>query len=480
MEKEEDRKIIHSRKMKINQFLKTTPKSRNLRVGLTAVILLSTACVATSFFSLSKRLGSMSPDFISSAEISARETGSPQEVVEVFQPASLPDPDIGLAEWDGSGRVTILVMGLDFRDWSSGDGPARTDTMMLLTLDPLSNTAGMLSIPRDLWVSIPGFENGRINTAYFLGEAHQVPGGGPALAVKTVEGLLGVTINYYAQIDFSAFVQFIDEIGGIKIDVPERIKIDPIVGDPIFLKPERQTLYGELALAYARARNSEAGDLDRALRQQQVILGIRDRMLSPEAMALMISKAPTLYAQLVAGIHTNLELDEIIKLALLAQKVPDENIERESIEIQQVLLAESPDDQKILIPLPDKIRQLRDEVFLSSSGTLGPLAPGSQQERMAAEGASVRLLNGSQIEGLALRTQSFIQTHGANIIEVASGEYTPNTRIVDYTGNPHTVRYLIELFGISPGNYSLNYDPNSPLDVAVILGVDWGSSNPLP
>jgi LCP family protein required for cell wall assembly len=176
--------------------------------------------------------------------------------------------------------------------------------MMLLTLDPLSNTAGMLSIPRDLWVSIPGFDNGRINTAYFLGEAYNLPGGGPGMAVKTVESVLGVSINYYAQVDFGAFIRFVDELGGVKIDVPDKIKIDPIVGDPEYLKPGRQTLFGELALAYARARNTPNGDLDRAIRQQQVIFGIRERLLKPESLTELISKAPNLYAEIAGGISS--------------------------------------------------------------------------------------------------------------------------------------------------------------------------------
>ena len=73
--------------------------------------------------------------------------------------------------WEGGERVTVLLMGLDYRDWEKGEGPPRTDTMILLTLDPVTETAGMMNIPRDLWVSIPGFDYGRINTAYPLGEA---------------------------------------------------------------------------------------------------------------------------------------------------------------------------------------------------------------------------------------------------------------------------------------------------------------------
>ena len=118
-------------------------------------------------------------------------------------------------------------MGLDYRDWE-GEGPSRTDTMMLLTLDPVSRTAGMLSIPRDLWVNVPGYDYGKINTAYYLGELYNLPGGGPGLAEQTVNELLGVDINYYAQIDFSAFENFIDQIGGIDVEVPYELTVDPI------------------------------------------------------------------------------------------------------------------------------------------------------------------------------------------------------------------------------------------------------------
>src|SRR3972149_11674817 len=138
--------------------------------------------------------------------------------VELQDEGPKPDP------WEGRTRVTILVMGLDYRDWEAGD-PPRSDTMVLFTLDPLTNTAGMLSIPRDMWVNIPGHDYAKINTAYFLGEAENLPGGGPGLAVETVQQFLGVPINYYAQVDFNAFVRFIDELGGVNITVEEPMTI---------------------------------------------------------------------------------------------------------------------------------------------------------------------------------------------------------------------------------------------------------------
>src|SRR5574341_355964 len=120
--------------------------------------------------------------------------------------------------WTGTDRVTVLVMGIDRRQ-SDTDTAYRTDTMMLLSVDPVAKTAVMLSIPRDLWVEIPGYDTNTINTANFTGDAYQYPGGGPALAVKTVEHNLGVTVNYYVRLDFTAFETFVDALGGIDIDV---------------------------------------------------------------------------------------------------------------------------------------------------------------------------------------------------------------------------------------------------------------------
>jgi len=95
--------------------------------------------------------------------------------------------------WDGNSRVNILLMGLDYSTERevTEPGPPKTDTMILVTIDPLSKTVGMLSIRRDLWVQIPGYDYNKINMAYFYGVADQLPGGGPALAMKTVEQFPG-------------------------------------------------------------------------------------------------------------------------------------------------------------------------------------------------------------------------------------------------------------------------------------------------
>ena len=267
--------------------------------------------------------------------------------------------------WDGASRVNVLVMGLDYNDWRAGEGPPRTDTMILFTIDPVKKTAGMLSIPRDLWVSVPGYGYYKINQAYQLGEINKLPGGGPELSMKTVEHLLGVPIQYYAQIDFEAFVRFIDEIGGVKIDIPKKIKID-LMDDAkgeFRLEAGVQTLPGEYALAYARSRHTKGGDFDRAQRQQQVIIGIRDRILQFDLLPTLITKAPVIYEELSSGINSNLTFDEAFQLAWLASQIPVEEIRRGIIGTQQVNFGKSPDGLDVLKPLPDQIRLLRDDIF---------------------------------------------------------------------------------------------------------------------
>lgn len=391
----------------------------------------------------------------------------------------IPDP------WDGASRVTILVMGLDYSDWRAGEGPPRTDTMILLTLDPISKTAGMLSIPRDLWVNIPGFDYGKINTAYQLGEAYKFPGGGPGLAIKTVEHLVGVPIQYYAQIDFSVFVRFIDEIYGIKVDVPNEIFVD-IYDDELGLKriePGVQVLPGEYALAYARARNTEGADFDRALRQQQVIMGIRDRLLETGMIADLITKAPELYNEFSSGINTNLALEEVIQLAWLAKDIPSENINQGIIGEKQVNFGKSPDGLDVLKPLPDQIRLLRDEIFIPAGAFNPAMDPNADPlTLMVQENSAINILNGTFTPGLAGRTMEYLQGLGANVIGTndASDKPYPFTMIYDHTGNPYTIQYLVELMQISKFRVLSRFNPESQADVTVIVGNDWANANPMP
>ncbi len=396
-----------------------------------------------------------------------------------LQPAGGPTPP----PWDGANRVSLLVMGLDFRDWQAGEGPPRTDTMILLTVDPVNRTAGMLSIPRDLWVSIPGYDYGRINTAYQLGEAYKLPGGGPQLASETVEELLGIKIDYYAQVDFGAFARFIDEIGGVEVDVTEELKLDPLGdGNTKKIKPGHYNLPGNLALAYVRLRKTEGGDFDRSQRQQQVIMGIRKRILEYDMLPMLISKAPTLYNEISSGVHTNLGLDQAVRLAWLAIQIPEENIKQGAIGAGQVAFATSPDGtQQVLKPLTEKIRALRDEIF-SDTASASPLAISADITQLVKEeNARVTVMNGSSVSGLAARTVDYLKSQGINVVETGNAsQVSPTTEITFYNGKPYTLKFLVDLMKINKFRIRYASDPAVAADIVIILGDDWAQTNTMP
>ncbi|MFM8322511.1 MAG: LCP family protein [Chloroflexota bacterium] len=387
--------------------------------------------------------------------------------------------------WDGSDRVTMLVMGLDYRDWQAGDGPPRTDTMILFTIDPIHRTAGILSIPRDLWVNIPGYSDyGRINTAYMLGEANKYPdGGGPGLAAKTVEGLLGVPIDYYAQIDFGAFVRFIDEIGGVTVTFDQTIKLDPEgTGNTKRFKAGTYTLPGDLALAYVRLRKTDGGDFDRAQRQQAVIMSIRKRISDHKMLPTLISKAPALYEELSSGIHTNMSLDQAIRLAWLAYQIPVDDIKKGAIGTEHITFAKSPDgSQDVLKPRTEQIRALRDEVF-SEANPSKPVANSmSIEELLKAENARVRVLNGSSVPGLAAQTADYLKSLGINVVETGNADaYTASSQVIYYTGKPYTLKYLFELMKIGPYGIRHTFDLSKGADIAIIVGDDWAQAGVMP
>jgi LCP family protein required for cell wall assembly len=402
-------------------------------------------------------------------------------------PFQAPETGPAAQPWDGKTRVTILVMGLDYRDCEANQNfsecdnstASRTDSMMLLTIDPVTKSAGLLSIPRDLWVYVPGYDYYKINTAYFLGEANKLPEGGPGLAMDTVEQVLGVPIQYYALVDFNAFVRIIDELGGVKIRPTERIKIDPIgPNNTFYLDPGAYVVDGATALAYARNRYTEGGDFDRANRQQEVLLSVRDRVLRFNMLPTLVTKAPALYNEVQKGVRTNLTLQQIVQLALLAQQIGTDNIKRGVIgPPNYITFSTSPDGQAIEIPVTDQIRLLRDEIFASGTA-VGPAAVTEDvAELMKQEKARVVVKNGTSTEGLASRTADFLRGKGVDVVDQANADqvYSSST-IIDYTGKPYTIRYLAEMLKVENTRVLNRFDPNAQVDVEVIIGTTFDTS----
>ena len=374
-----------------------------------------------------------------------------------------------LPAWTGQQRLTFLLMGMD-SDGGSVSTPNHTDSMMLVSVDPVSKTVVMLSIPRDLWVNVPGYGMAKITEANFDGDAFGYPGGGPALAVQTTEQALGINIDHYIRIDFNAFTTFIDAIGGIDVNVPETID-DPTYPDanngydPFYLAAGRQHLDGATALKYARTRHEGEGDLDRARRQQQVILAVRDKVLQLNLLPGLLLKAPGLYQKLSGDIQMDLSLTDALRLAQLGQQIPSGNITHVVIDYNDVTDATTPDGQEVLLPIRDKIRALRDSLF-APTGT-------DEATLRAAEGAKVAVLNGAGVTGLGQATADWLKGQGIDVVQVATAgrsDYA-QTEIVDYSSKTHTAAWLARAFNVlavTPGS-----DPAAQVDIQIILGADW-------
>ncbi len=386
-----------------------------------------------------------------------------------------------LEPWTGTERVSILLLGIDQR--CEENGPTHTDSIMVLTIDPVGQEASLLSIPRDLWVDIPDFWADRINQANYLGETYEYPGGGPALAMRTVENLLGVPIDYYVAVNFDAFIEAIDLVGGIEIDVPEAID-DPDYPDrcygydPFQIEAGKQRLNGEQALKYARTRATLGGDVDRATRQQAVMLATRDQVMQLNKLPQLIAQAPQLWLTFQKNVRTNLTPDEAIQLALLAQEIPRENINTAVIDYDYVFPETTQDGRQVLVPVRENIRELRDQIFTP------PAVPTPSIKNLPAlaaqESARVAVYNGTAVFGLAGETQAYLEENGVNVTEVGNADSAAYTtsQIITYGDFPNTAQYLTQLMHIPPLNISTAQNPDGDFDVLVIIGNDWSVPTP--
>ncbi len=286
-------------------------------------------------------------------------------VISAAKATTGPTPTLNVQPWDGKGRFTILIMGMDQRPGESLVA-AHTDTMILLSLDPTTRTAGMLSIPRDLFVPFPGDANlQRINSAYTIGELNR-PGGGPLLAMQTVQYNLSLKVNSYVIVNFATVVSLVDAVGGIDIDVPAPIDDaeypDMNYGyDPLHIPAGHIHMDGVLALKYARTRH-QTSDFDRTHRQQQVILALRDKVLKLNMIPELVRQAPQLWTQIQDGVLTNLTLDQMLSLGVYAKDIPFASIQKGTIENEYALAMQWNGDVVVTLNR-EKITGLMTQIF---------------------------------------------------------------------------------------------------------------------
>lgn len=211
------------------------------------------------------------------------------------------------AIWDGTSRLNVLLLGTDRRPQEAAERPwGNSDTIVLVSVGPGLRSATMISVPRDLYLDIPGVGPEKINAAYREG--------GPALAVGIISDLLGVPVHRWASIDVSAFAKMIDAVGGVVVDVERPLRDDEFPAENygvrrILLPAGLHWLNGEQALWYARSRHGST-DFDRAIRQQRLLLSLKQRSRDPRT----LSRLPALIGSLADAIQTDMTLLEVLAL----------------------------------------------------------------------------------------------------------------------------------------------------------------------
>lgn len=266
----------------------------------------------------------------------------------------------------------ILLLGVDQRSGIIDDGRFfRTDTMIVIRVEPLRESLAMLSIPRDLWLPFAdGGPPARINTANSRGDSQGYPTGGPGLAADTLQTTLGLRIDNYLLVNFDAFLRAVDLLApnGVEVCIPQRID-DPDYPDDnygtiqVSFRRGCQQLDAERLLQYARTRATRGADFDRARRQQQVLVAMLRHVASLQGVSRLLSQAPALWRELGDSFRTDLSLDEILQLGLLLRDIPSDNLRQGVIDNQVVRFGTTAGGDKVLFPDVAAIRELIQEVF---------------------------------------------------------------------------------------------------------------------
>jgi LCP family protein required for cell wall assembly len=256
------------------------------------------------------------------------------------------------------GRETTVIALLGI-DQPRQAGIWRTDSILLIFINGRSKKVGILSVPRDLWVSIPNHGFGRINTVDSLGERTHYPGGGPALLDQTFRRTLEIPIDHYVRVDFRGFARLIDEVGGVTVDVEAPIHdrfpdpLSPSGFVQLTLREGRQLMDGHTALNYCRSRMTSS-DFDRSRRQQQVMMALWTKALTPKALV----RAPKLWDQYKDTFDTDLSLFEAVRLAYTLQNIGQGNVRTRHLDYTTATPWKTPSGSEVLVPQKDAIQRI--------------------------------------------------------------------------------------------------------------------------
>ena len=371
--------------------------------------------------------------------------------------------------------INVLLLGTDAR--ADDPEPPRTDTMILMTLDPQRQTAGILSFPRDLWVPIPGFGfSTKLNTAYTIGETREYPGGGAQLAKDSISSFVGQPVQYYLRVNFHGFVELVDLIGGIDVVVPQTIHDEKYptadYGYQTFhLDAGKQHLDGQTALQFVRTRNTD-DDYSRARRQQLVIRAMADKALRADMLPTLLPKLPRLLYTMRSSIETDIPMALQLEFA---NYVRDSSLR----EVRQLVLDSrfgeetySEEGAWILRPNRAKVRSALARFFEPAAIT----SDGGNAVALA-DPAWVRIevLNGTGEPGAAAWTRDLLQSQGWKVVSIGDADRSDygRTIIINYGVPEEFVAKVGVDLDLEPDLSSLHgLSLSSAVDVRIVVGRD--------
>jgi LCP family protein required for cell wall assembly len=359
--------------------------------------------------------------------------------------------------------INIVLMGTD-----TTGGSWRTDTLILVSVDPNLPSVSMLSIPRDLFVYIPGWQMERINTADYHGERAGYPGGGPGLVKATIEYNLGVRVHYFARANFQGFVKILDTLGGV--DVVADCELHDTFPDPaaptgasdIDLLPGVHHLEGKQALWYARSRWNTS-DFDRGRRQQRVLRGAFAQIKQLG----LLPKAPELWDELTQTVETDLSLETALWLAKVASRLEvGTAIKSRFIDNTVVQQWRTPEGAAVLLPIPERTGPLVAEAMAP---------PDTARARQAV--ARVEVLNGTARPNWAILAADRLLWEGFEVVNIDQADSTDyqQTTIMDFakTDKGSPVSHLAAILRVNEANIVPADTSNDEVDFRVIVGYDY-------
>lgn len=377
--------------------------------------------------------------------------------------------------------MNILLLGGD--DETTNDNFLRTDTMIVVSINRTTSTVAMLSLPRDIFVYIPGGADGskgtvnRLNVAYAIGDSVGWPGGGFGLLRQTILYNFGINVHYYALVNFSGFEAIIDAIGGVDIAVDCAFRDYYPVDDfdpsrPIEENYELRTLEigyytmnGFDALWYARTRK-QSDDFDRGRRQQQILRAIWRKLRDTG----LLSNFPTLWNQAAEVVKTDLQLVDMVGLLPMALNLNINQIEHFWLtRTYHTTPWQTPSGEYVQLPNYDNLRRLLEDFYQPPTAN-----------QIAVRPDTITVYNGTPNENWDRVAAERLQWEGfAATFAGASplGEQA-DTILIDHTGREEkgsNLSEIAEILSVKPENIRLEPDPNRAVDFEVILGSSYNS-----